>query len=175
MDDLYADNRNLRSMFVKRRIFYSFLLILWMGVIFYFSADEAQESSEKSMEVCEGICDVFVVGYDELPRQEQLHRAEQLNFSVRKAAHFLEYTMLGILLVLALAQYPVQRRELAAVGIGFLYAMTDEFHQLFVSGRSGQLSDVAIDTAGVVCGVLICMAGRMLVRRMQGKSADGAV
>ena len=120
---------------MKRKFFYTFLLILWMGVIFYFSADEAQESSEKSMEVCEGICDVFVVGYDELPRQEQLHRAEQLNFSVRKAAHFLEYTMLGILLVLALAQYPVQRRDLTAVGIGFLYAMTDEFHQL-LSGET---------------------------------------
>jgi VanZ family protein len=43
----------------------------------------------------------------------------------------------------------------SAVALAFLYAMTDEFHQLFVAGRAGRFIDVCIDTAGAVIGVLI--------------------
>ena len=42
---------------------------------------------------------------------------------------------------------------------GTLYAMTDEFHQLFVPGRSGEIRDVCLDSAGVLVGVFI---GRLL-------------
>lgn len=40
---------------------------------------------------------------------------------------------------------------------GALYAASDEFHQLFVPGRSGQISDVLLDSAGVCFGVLLGM------------------
>ena len=42
-----------------------------------------------------------------------------------------------------------------AVFIGFLYASTDEFHQTFVPGRSGEIRDILIDTFGVLLGALI--------------------
>jgi VanZ family protein len=39
--------------------------------------------------------------------------------------------------------------------LGGLYAASDEFHQLFVDGRAGMLSDVLLDTCGVAVGSLV--------------------
>ena len=44
---------------------------------------------------------------------------------------------------------------LAAWLIGTAYAVTDEFHQSFVPGRSCELRDVMIDSCGVLTGVLL--------------------
>jgi VanZ family protein len=68
---------------------------------------------------------------------------------LRKLAHLVEYGVLGALLYRAL------RREPAAVALGSLYALTDEIHQAFVSGRRGSPLDWLIDTVGVVAGVLL--------------------
>jgi VanZ family protein len=67
----------------------------------------------------------------------------------RKLAHLAEYAVLGALLYRAL------RREPAAIVLGSLYAVTDEVHQTFVSGREGSPLDWLIDTVGVVAGVLL--------------------
>jgi VanZ family protein len=68
---------------------------------------------------------------------------------LRKLAHLVEYGVLGALLYRAL------RREPAAMAVGSLYAVTDEVHQAFVSGRQGSPLDWFIDTVGVVAGVLL--------------------
>ena len=43
-----------------------------------------------------------------------------------------------------------------ALSVGFLYAVSDEVHQIFVPGRAGQLRDVLIDTTGVLLGIFLC-------------------
>lgn len=68
---------------------------------------------------------------------------------LRKLAHFAEYAILGALLLRAL------RREPVAVLLGSAYALTDEVHQAFVTGRQGSPLDWAIDTAGVILGVFL--------------------
>jgi VanZ family protein len=68
---------------------------------------------------------------------------------LRKLAHLAEYAVLGALLYRAL------RREPAAIAVGSLYAVTDEVHQTFVSGRQGSPLDWLIDTVGVVAGALL--------------------
>ena len=68
---------------------------------------------------------------------------------LRKLAHLAEYAVFGALLYRAL------RREPAAVALGSLYAVTDEVHQAFVSGRHSSPLDWLIDTAGVLAGVLV--------------------
>ena len=47
------------------------------------------------------------------------------------------------------------KRILAAAWTGILYAASDEFHQLFVPGRSGQITDVLIDSGGLLAGILL--------------------
>jgi len=67
----------------------------------------------------------------------------------RKLAHALEFALLGALLLRAVG------RPAVAVALGSLYAVTDEVHQAFVAGRVGSPLDWAIDTVGVVLGVLV--------------------
>jgi hypothetical protein len=68
---------------------------------------------------------------------------------LRKAAHLTEYAILGALLVRALRSAPL------ALLAGSAYAVTDEVHQVFVSGRHGSPLDWLIDTIGVAAGVLV--------------------
>ena len=81
---------------------------------------------------------------------------------VRKIAHFLEYLALGLCLRMAFGGRAEDRPRLNAAFpawlIGAAYAVTDEIHQIFVPGRSGQVKDVLLDAAGVLAGVLIAAA-----------------
>ena len=76
---------------------------------------------------------------------------------LRKCAHVTEYAILGLLLVRALG------RELPALLLGVAYAASDELHQHFVTGRHGAPVDVAIDTAGLLIGIV-------LVRRVTARA-----
>jgi VanZ family protein len=68
---------------------------------------------------------------------------------LRKIAHAGEYAVLGALLLHA------TRRSGLAFAVGTLYAMSDEIHQSFVTGRHGSPVDVAIDAVGVACGIVL--------------------
>jgi VanZ family protein len=68
---------------------------------------------------------------------------------LRKLAHLVEYGILGALLLRALAL------RVPAIAAGIAYAISDEIHQAFVPGRYASALDVAIDSAGVVLGVLL--------------------
>jgi len=68
---------------------------------------------------------------------------------LRKGAHVTEYAILGVLLLRAIG------REVPAFIVGVAYAITDEVHQHFVSGRHSSPIDVAIDSSGVLIGLLI--------------------
>src|SRR5438093_1320913 len=73
---------------------------------------------------------------------------------VRKLAHFTEYLVLSVLLYRALRAR--QRSSLQAAGLAFviagLYAVSDEFHQWFVPGRTAAATDCLIDVSGAVAG-----------------------
>jgi VanZ family protein len=68
---------------------------------------------------------------------------------LRKGAHVTEYAIFGLLLLRAVG------RAAPAFLLGVGYAITDEVHQHFVSGRHASPIDVAIDSAGVLLGVLV--------------------
>jgi VanZ family protein len=77
---------------------------------------------------------------------------------LRKGAHVTEYAILGLLLLRAVG------RELPALLIGIAYAITDEVHQHFVSGRHSSPIDVAIDSTGVLIGLLVFVRARRWTR-----------
>lgn len=137
-----------------RRKIYFVLMLIWMGVIFWFSAQPAEESTQTSLHVGRLVCGIFVRDYEELSAAEQTTLAENIEFPVRKAAHASEYALLGILVFGVVRKKEMTKRQmLCAIVITALYAASDELHQLFVPGRSCQLRDVLIDTAGAVAGV----------------------
>ena len=159
----------MKNVQLRSRIFVFFAL-LWMIVIFYYSSKTADESTKDSMTVGVAIGRLFVADYDELSESEQYNIAKSIEHPIRKTAHAMEYAVLGLFLTLglyankkyALKRYYVCRNLLCPWLLATFYACTDEFHQLFVLGRSGQITDVCIDSGGalfgVVCGMFLMIA-----------------
>lgn len=135
-------------------------VFVWMIVIFSFSAQPAKVSSQASLTVGRRICSIFVPEYASRSKIEQMILAEKIEYPIRKTAHATEYAILGALLLNAMLAFEQRHKCFrskmiqAFVGAVF-YAMTDEFHQLFVPGRSGQITDVMIDGGGAFCGVIL--------------------
>ena len=129
---------------------------VWMVVIFLFSAQPADESTQTSLRVERAICSVTIPGYLGKTPEEQTALAQKIEFPVRKGAHMTEYAILTVFLLGVLGDIRITKQQFArAVLITAAYASTDEFHQLFVPGRSGQITDVLIDTGGAICGICL--------------------
>lgn len=115
-----------------------------MGLIFSFSADHAAASDAKSSFIVDGLYPWF----------QGFCSIDQFTFLIRKTAHFSIYAALGVCVYQMFAADAHTRSHalLWCVLLCFLYACSDEAHQLFSKGRSGQFSDVLLDTCGSVCG-----------------------
>ncbi len=151
-------------------LFFGLAAFIWMGVIFCFSAQPAEESTELSHTVGRKIGEWFVPGFSEWSAEGQEKFSESVDFYVRKSAHASEYAVLAIFFLGALyfsgkelRFYPV------AVLLTSVYALTDEIHQLFVPGRSGQISDVILDSSGAIAGCFciyfLCFLIKMIKNR----------
>lgn len=125
-----------------------------MGLIFSFSNDTGVESTKKS--------DGFIIKVVENVLRKDLSSVEKekwincLVVPVRKGAHIGVYFVLGILICSFISEFMIVNYKtiILAIIITFLYACSDEVHQLMIAGRSGQISDVIIDTIGASVGVI---------------------
>ena len=122
-------------------------LLVWMGVIFYFS----HQSGDTSMQLSDGILDSFKSLF------QNFLDYHTLSYIVRKIAHFTEYFILGLLIYHLVKQYRVISKTEIIWMILFcvIYAMSDEFHQVFIGGRSPKFFDVIIDSLGSSLSILI--------------------
>lgn len=132
-----------------------FLMLCWMVVIFMFSAEPDTESSELSGNVSYRIVSVVnTITASHWDENEMLDRTELIDYPVRKCAHMSEYAILTLLGFVTFSFLHGRRIFLIPIGVTFLYACTDEFHQLFVPGRAGRFTDVLIDTTGGIIMLL---------------------
>jgi hypothetical protein len=138
----------------KKRIILFVLVISWMILIFWFSSAGHEVSSGQSERVVQGVRHMTNISVPEM--------------IVRKAAHVFLYFVLGILLTLLVRTYHIRWRSVVlwAVGIACTYAATDETHQLLVGGRSGQVSDVLLDTAAACVGAVVIAGGYMFIYKL---------
>lgn len=127
------------------------LTLLCMTAIFYFSSQPAVQSSGQSSAVT-------------IILQRLFHTQAITNHIVRKTAHFIEFAGLGFL-TSASVLLTFSKRYLGVI-IASLYAATDEIHQIFVDGRSCQLTDWMLDTVGIITGALIFSAVFCIIRRI---------
>jgi len=97
-------------------------VILWAGIIFWFSSIPDLESGLKQ------------------------------DFILRKIAHILEFAFLTILLIRATKQenLSIKKAITFSIIIAFFYALSDEYHQTFVLNRQGTLRDAGIDSIGIL-------------------------
>lgn len=144
----------------KERIWTSLITflpaIIVMAVIFYFSSCDGTESAQTSSRAV----DFIVVALQKLPAlslspEETKELAEALTYPIRKFAHMAEYGILAWCFFLGIYNLVKWYPYIPAFICTFLYAGTDEFHQLYVQGRTGRVSDVLIDSIGALIALLI--------------------
>lgn len=132
---------------------YITLTILWTIIIFSFSLQPADTSSQLSSGFGRWLIEVFAPNLIEKLEMMPAEQLSHLHFLLRKCAHFTEYLVLGVFVMLSLKQIKVHCKALVGLIICTLVASVDETIQLFVNGRSGQISDVLLDSAGAMVGL----------------------
>lgn len=128
--------------------------LLVMLLIFGFSAETAEESDGTSAIITRPVTELLAETRAHITADEKAQLYESVDHAVRKAAHFCEYALLGLLAYLLLRSYGLCRWQLAWLLVT-LYAVTDEVHQMFLPGRSAQPADVLLDSLGALFGVML--------------------
>jgi VanZ family protein len=132
------------------------LIFAWMGVIFLFSNQTSDISEEKSDKVSEVLINIGQkITKKEIKPNRKKELIKSMRFYVRKTAHFTIYLILGLLIYDVCLLFNIKRSFIFSIVFCFIYACSDEFHQLFISGRTGQMRDVIIDFLGAVFGCFI--------------------
>ena len=123
------------------------MLLLVTFIIFSFSLETADESSEKSgfiVRLLDGVCALF--GVD----------AETLETPIRKAAHFAEFALLGFVAYLSARAFKLGMPS--ALLYSLLVAVADETIQLYSPERFSSTLDVLLDFGGAVFGAFLLLA-----------------
>ena len=145
------------------------LTVFIMVMIFVFSSQEAVQSQKTSESFTKKVLSVSK-SFKSLPEIKQNIVVERVQFSVRKAAHFSVFALLGISLLSAM-QLSFKKRFLWLFSyiIATVYAISDEVHQLFVIGRSCRVGDMFIDSMGALSGILIVLIITTLYKNKKAK------
>ena len=140
----------------KKMYILSILTLLWTGFIFSMSLKVGEDSGRLSGGVLNIILDIISPLWENIFGPITDNGIELFHHFIRKAAHFTEFMVLGVLaLSTALNFEKLRFKWLDALSYGLLIASFDETLQLFVEGRAGRVADVCIDFCGVLTGVML--------------------
>lgn len=126
-------------------------LIAVMIVIFILSAQNGEESSSTS-------------GFFTRLIEAVIGQAANEAF-IRGLAHFCEFAGFGFLMCNFIFALKYKLKPVISILLSCAYAVTDEIHQYFIPERACQLSDFAIDCAGVISGALIFSCLILIIKR----------
>ena len=158
--DERTQNERLSPWVIVGRVVFTLALAGCIWFIFSNSMAVAQVSSASSGRVLQ-LMQVALrrLGHPALARRLTMH-------FMRKLAHFCEYLLEGFLLMLCMRVYsrhPLRHITVPMLG-GVLTALTDETIQLYSPGRSSQVTDVWLDSVGVLAGILAALVLMALCR-----------
>lgn len=140
------------------------LLLLNMAAIFILSSKTSEESTVTSDAVLAKPMEVYDTIHPEKAGDDDVYWWFQ--FVVRKGAHMLEFGALCVWATGLLLSYGARFACPLGTGFTFLYAASDELHQLLVPGREGKFTDWLFDCLGALIGLLIlCLVLRCIRKR----------
>ena len=133
-------------------------LIAIFVTIFGFSNQNSETSAGLSQKVTNFVVE-FVPSIKNMPEKEKEQAEYRIEKVIRKIAHYSIYTLVGILLMALMSTYKIKELDRIAISmiIGVIYAATDEIHQAFVPGRGPLVTDVILDSIGVLTGICIVL------------------
>lgn len=149
------------------RYLFATLSVGVMLLIFFFSAQNGETSGDLSAHFAATLKDVLspMLSPDTVTLLIQY---------VRKGAHVFLYALLGVFVSVFVFTFSCKRKILLFIiplAICFLYACMDEWHQTFVEGRDGKVTDVLVDAIGFVSTTLIANVVRLLIDRIKRKKS----
>lgn len=136
--------------------------VLMLTLIFSFSSQTGEESGNLSYQISYQIVETanHILHIEKTP-DELAADAESIHLYVRKAAHMTEYFILALTVALPLFIYRL--RTIPRIGLNLIIcagaAALDEYHQSFVDGRGPAVTDVCIDTTGVLIALIVIQIG----------------
>lgn len=86
---------------------------------------------------------------------------------IRKAAHFIEYAVLGGVSCFAFSQVYKNKGSSYALLLCILIASVDEIIQYFTLNRNGQFKDVVLDVIGAAFGILLVSIIKKILERIK--------
>lgn len=139
------------------RIISPILLITLMALIFLFSSQTADESSDTSGRIISAVFEIVYPDFDELDSSQKTELIGKYQFIARKGAHLSIYALLGVFSFFTYFTYTsisYALRFFLSSATCLAYSVSDEFHQTFIAGRSGELRDICIDFCGSLISIL---------------------
>lgn len=163
---------------MKKNILRAILMLLLLStffIIFGFSSQDGEKSGNISKKITEEI----ITRIPQIQEKEQNEREAitlRIEKVIRKIAHFSIYTAVGLLLMALLSTFEMKEKNriIMSLIIGIIYASSDEIHQSFVPERSPMITDVMIDTMGVMLGILLIMLGKAIIKKYKKDSKEMA-
>ena len=138
-----------------KKIIKTLLFVSWLILIYLLSAETGDQSGSLSDGILLSIAKLLKIS-------DTKAFVDTFGFFIRKLAHFSEYFILYIITYECFKEYNCPKLIVVSVLFCVLYASFDEFHQLFVDGRCGQLSDVIIDSSG---SIVSCFLWRLVKKK----------
>lgn len=161
---------------MKKNILRAILMLLLLStffIIFGFSSQDGEKSGSISKKITEEI----ITRIPQMQEKEQNEREAitlRIEKVIRKIAHFSIYTAVGLLLMALISTFEMKEKNRIIISliIGIIYACSDEIHQSFVPERSPMITDVMIDTMGVMLGILLIMLGKAIIKKYKKNSKE---
>ena len=136
-----------------RKIISLILMLSCFALIFYFSSQVGSVSSSVSNKVGDFASNFYIL------------KRLMLLFPLRKMAHFSLYAMTFITVLFFISSWFNLRYVVSttiSIGVVFIYACSDEFHQSFIGGRSAEFRDVLIDCLGALSALIVISSIRCI-------------
>ncbi len=154
----------------KIKVVWCILSIFLMALIFFFSHQTADVSSNTSGRFAKVLADVLALVFSGELYEKILWVAQWI---VRKSAHLLLFTLLGVSVYNSFEIPRKGKRVLTSLIVCIFYAITDEFHQSFIPGRACRIGDVLIDSIGSMVGVFLAQVKSLCyILKKQEKGED---
>lgn len=161
----------------KKRITVISLLLFWLCVIYFFSNMTGVESRNKSINTIDYTLTNIVkvtnnIGITNYNDNDILVLSKKLNYPLRKCMHVTEYFVLSIIIYILLGLFKMEERNrfLFIIILCFLYACSDEIHQLFTE-RTSKFTDVLIDTSGSILAIILINIKNYIILKLKNKKS----
>lgn len=151
-----------------QRIIFAILTIATFATIFIFSSQNGNISEATSRRFTRKIVEILRIDKN-LSETEKENLIESCQYIIRKTAHFSIYAIAGINIFGFFNTFDMKMKNkiICALFTGAVYAMTDEFHQMFSGERTASIRDVCIDSCGVFFGVLIFIFVKKILKSIK--------